>query len=267
MSNSYKIKLACQEHLIPGDSLIEKWSVISKLGYAGIELRGEGDFALEKRLPELLAAKEAGVIFSSVCVIMGHFFTDADLVKRADAMANMKSLLSVCAKVGALGVVTPAAYGVHSNYLPPFESSRAVEQDQELLVAGLKELGEYAKSEGVKVLIEPLNRYEDHMLNTLEQAHTLCEKVDMESVKFMADLFHMGIEEQNSVTALKSTHSQLAHMHLADSNRFEPGQGHTDFAPIIDALEEINFEGYLALECMFKADELTALTNTAKIIL
>ena len=117
------MKIAGQEHLIPGETLTEKWDVIQKLGYEGIELRGLGDFAFEKRLPELQKAQSNGAYFSSVCVNMSHFIGDFDKAKRPDAINNMKSLLSVIAEVGGKGAITPASYGMHSNRLPPFTSA------------------------------------------------------------------------------------------------------------------------------------------------
>ena len=114
------MKLACQEHLLPGASLAEKWEFASFAGYDGIELRGEGDFAFRARLPELEEAQRAGVVMPTVCVIMDHFIGDFDAERRRDAIENVKSLLSVIAQVGGHGAITPAAYGLFSRHLPPF---------------------------------------------------------------------------------------------------------------------------------------------------
>ncbi len=260
------MKLAAQEHLIPGETLTEKWDVIQKLGYEGIELRGLADFAFEKRLAELQKALSDGVYFPSVCVIMSHFIGDFDKAKRRDAIENMKSLLSVIAEVGGKGAITPASYGMHSNRLPPFESPRSPEEDEIILIEGLQELGEHAAKHGVQVFLEPLNRYEDHMLNTLEQGVALCKKVGLKSVTLMADLYHMNIEERNSAQALIDAKNYLAHIHLADSNRLEPGQGQTDFTRIKTALEQLNYDGFLALECRFKDEPVTALKKSIQVL-
>jgi sugar phosphate isomerase/epimerase len=259
------MKIAAQEHLIPGETLSEKWAVIQKLGYEGIELRGLGDFAFEKRLAELQKALSDGAYFPSVCVIMSHFIGDFDKAKRRDAIENMKSLLSVIAEVGGKGAITPASYGMHSNRLPPFEAPRTPQEDELVLIEGLQELGEHATKHGVQVFLEPLNRYEDHMLNTLEQGVALCKKVGLESVVLMADLFHMNIEEKDSAQALKEARGYLAHIHLADSNRLEPGQGQTDFTKIRTTLENLNYDGFLALECRFQDEALSALKKTVEL--
>jgi len=258
------MKLACQEHLIPGQNLIEKWAFISDAGFDGIELHGHGDFKFRERLPELRAARKAGVVFSSVCVIMDHFIGDFDPIKRRDAIENMKSLLSVIAEVGGVGAITPAAFGLHSNALPPFRAPRTPEEDRQVLLEGLHELGEHAHKEGVYVLLEPLNRYEDHMLHTLAEAVELCKAVGLPSLKVMGDFFHMSIEEADLAQAIREAGDYLVHMHAADSNRLQPGMGHTDFAPALTALDEIGFSGYLAFECGIKGDPKEALPAAAR---
>lgn len=260
------MKLACQEHLIPGATLIEKWRLISSLGYDGIELRGQGDFAFRQRLPELREAHRAGVVTPSVCVIMDHFIGDFDRERRRDAIENMKSLLSVIAELGGYGAITPAAYGMFSRRLPPFQPPRSPENDRAVLIEGLSELGQHAAREGVCVLLEPLNRYEDHMLNTLEQAVELCKAVGLDTLRVMGDFFHMSIEERDLPAAILQAGGYLKHMHLADSNRRHPGAGHTDFGPALKALEQIGFDGYLALECHVTVEPQIMLADTASFI-
>src|SRR3712207_4169718 len=157
----------------------------------------------------------------------------------------MKVLLSGIAELGGTGAITPAAYGLASKRLPPFNVPRTEEVDRQILLAALEELGEHAEREGTLVLLEPLNRYEDHMLNRVEQAVELCEAVGRPSLKVMGDLFHMNIEEDDLDEAIRQADSQLAHVHLADSNHLQPGAGHTDFASAFAALRGIGFDGYI----------------------
>ena len=111
------IKFAVQENLIPGDSLPQKWDMIRAIGYDGIELRGGA--GMSTRLPELIAAARAGVVMPSICVMADRFIGDFEATRRAEALAAMKELCDVAGEIGAKGVVTPAAYGMHSNRLPP----------------------------------------------------------------------------------------------------------------------------------------------------
>jgi sugar phosphate isomerase/epimerase len=253
------VKLSCQEHLLPGNTLIEKWDNARRYGFESIELRGHGDLVFEKRLPELKAARKAGVIMPTVCVIMDHFIGDFDKAKRQSAVTNMKSLLSTIVEAGGFGAVTPAAYGLHSNYLPPFKAPRSDDETRAVLLDCLGQLGDHAKSVGATVLFEPLNRYEDFMCNTLAQGVAYCKALNHSSVKLMADLFHMGIEETNSSKALKAAFAYVDHIHIADSNRYEPGEGHTDFKSIFATLRRLGYGGHIAFECMLRGPAETAL--------
>jgi sugar phosphate isomerase/epimerase len=260
------MKLACQEHMIPGETVLEKWRTIEALGYQGIELRGGGDAEFKARLPELREGVLQGAVFSSICAILPVFVGDFDNDKRREAIDRLKALLTAAAELGAAGVITPAAYGIHSNALPPFKAPRTPEQDHSILLEGFGELGEHARREGTKILIEPLNRYEDHMINRLEQATALCDQIGLGSVAIMADLFHMNVEEENSPASLVASRQWLAHLHGADSNRCEPGAGQTDFDAIRQALDRIDYAGFVALECRLSAEPLTALRNAARVL-
>ncbi len=260
------LKLSSQEHLIPGANLLEKWEFAQQAGFDGIELRGFGNFAFRERLPELREARAAGVVMPSVCVIMDHFIGDFDAERRRDALEQMRSLLSVIAEAGGYGAVTPASFGMFSRNLPPFTPPRSPEEDRAVLLEGLTLLGEYAAREGVMVLLEPLNRYEDHMLHTLAEAVDLCAALGLPSVKVMADFFHMNIEEADIGTALRQAGPYIAHVHLADSNRQQPGRGHTDFRAGFAALKEIEFTGHMALECRMVGSPTVALAETARFL-
>jgi sugar phosphate isomerase/epimerase len=144
--------------------------------------------------------------------------------------------------------------GALSRALPPFEVSRTREEDRRVLLDALEELGEHADREGTLVLLEPLNRYEDHMLNRLEEAVELSRASGRVSVKVMGDLFHMNIEEDDAAESIRRAEGHLAHVHLADSNRAHPGAGHNDFASTFAALRDIGFDGYLAMECSIRGD-------------
>lgn len=257
-------KLAVQENLIPGDDLVRKWDMVRSIGFDAIELRGGAGMA--ERLPELRTASAAGVVVSSICVIADRFIGDFDAARRAEALAAMKELCDVAAEVGARGVVTPASYGMHSNRLPPFVPPRPPEEDRVVLLDMLGQLGAHAASRGVLVLLEPLNRYEDHMVNTLAQGAELCRAVGLDSVRLMADLFHMNIEEPSSAGSLRDARDMLAHLHLADSSRLEPGTGHTDFAAAFAALADIGFDGYAAIECRLSREPAAALQSAHDVL-
>ena len=100
------MKLSCQEHLLPGDGILEKWEFARGAGFDGIELRGTGDW--NGRLDEFREARERGAVFSSVCLISDRFIGDFDPEIRREATDHMKDLLSGIAELGGMGAVTPA---------------------------------------------------------------------------------------------------------------------------------------------------------------
>jgi sugar phosphate isomerase/epimerase len=243
------VKLTCQEQLLPGDTLQEKWDVALRFGYEGIELRGQGGHRIRERLPELRRARRDGVVLNTVCVDMLHFIGDFDAKLRRDAVANMRTQLSVIAEIGGAAAMTPAAYGMFSRRLPPFTPLRNEAGDRAVLLDGLGELGRHAQREGVQILLEPLNRYEDHMVNRLEQAVELAVATGLDAVGVVADSYHMNIEESHPPTALLAAVGRLAHVQVSDSNRLEPGAGHLNWQAFLGALADMGYEGDLAVEC------------------
>ena len=123
-------------------------------------------------------------------------------------------------------------------------------------------LGEHAASRKQFLLIEPLNRYETNLLNTLDDGNQLLKRLATKGVKILADLFHMNIEEVNVADAIRQAGADIGHIHFVDSNRSAAGMGHTDFVPIAAALREIGYDGYLSAEAFARPDSETAARTT-----
>ena len=258
------MKLACQENLLPGNTLLEKWDFAQSAGFQAIEIQAGSRQEFAQRQGELLQAKGAGVVMSSICLAGGPCIGDFDASKRREAIQRMKLLLSMAPELGAMGVVTPAAWGIFSLRLPPHTPPRSPEEDRAVLLEGLAELGAHAASAGSTLFFEPLNRYEDHMVNTLGAARGYCHEAGQPSLKIIADLYHMNIEEARIPESIRAARDVVAHVHLADSNRLEPGAGHTDFASAFAALREIGFEGYMAFECRLSGEARVVLPQAVR---
>jgi sugar phosphate isomerase/epimerase len=120
----------------------------------------------------------------------------------------------------------------------------------ELLAESLNELGDHAASRGQVLLYEPINRYETNLINTIEDGVKLLQSLSTKSVKLLADMFHMNMEEANIADAIRAGGSHIGHIHFADSNRRPAGLGHMNYAPIVAAVREIGFDGYFAAEAL-----------------
>lgn len=123
------------------------------------------------------------------------------------------------------------------------------EQARKFLAEELDWLCRKAKIVGSPGLIlEPLNRYETSLINTLAEAKALIQEIGAENLGILADSFHMNIEEKNIFESIVSTGDFIRHIHLADSNRWAPGQGHFDFDQFFRALEKIGYNHWLSGE-------------------
>ncbi|MDB5311040.1 MAG: sugar phosphate isomerase [Gemmataceae bacterium] len=130
------------------------------------------------------------------------------------------------------------------------------------LSQALLNLGLYAAKYGLPLLYEPLNRYETNLINRLEDGVELLKGLGTSNVKLLADLYHMNIEEANLPAAIRAAGGAVGHVHFADSNRRAAGMGHTDFGPVVAALREIGYTGYLSAEVLPLPDSLAAAKQT-----
>jgi sugar phosphate isomerase/epimerase len=248
------LKISCQTQLLLGSTTLERWRMAERLGFDAIELQGLGLEQLETDHQDWLAAKKAGAVVSSICLSGAPFIGSFVAAERRAALQRLTRLLECAADLGARGVVTPAAWGIFSTRLPPHTPPRSSAEDRQILLEALGVLGTAAAGLGVQVFFEPLNRYEDHMINTLEQGMGLLSELGQPSLRLLGDTYHMNIEEKNPIQALRDHAPTLGEVHLSDSNRFEPGQGHLDFAKVFATLEQVGFDGYGALECRLSGE-------------
>jgi sugar phosphate isomerase/epimerase len=250
----HAIRLSAQEQYLRGGTALEKWEHGQQLGFDALELRAAGEGRFAARLPELKEAAAAGVPMPTVCVEMLHFVGDFDPDKRADALIQMKSQLSVMAEIGGRLAMTPASYGMFSKRLPPFVSPRSEAEDREILLDAFGQLAGHAKAEGVIIALEPLNRYENHMINTLADAASLCEEIGSSSFGIAADTYHMNIEESDPLKALVDAAQWIRHVQVSDSNRLEPGAGHIDWSATLEVVWAIGYSDELAFECRLSGE-------------
>lgn len=130
------------------------------------------------------------------------------------------------------------------------------------LAEALLNLGLRANRYGLPLLYEPLNRYETNLVNRLEDGVKLVSGLASGNVKLLADLYHMNIEEADLPAALRAAGAHVGHVHFADSNRRAAGLGHTDFAPVVSALRDIGYAGYLSAEVLPLPDPQAAARQT-----
>jgi len=163
---------------------------------------------------------------------------DADPQVRARAMEFLSSML-----VAATQLQAPMIIGSMQGRSGPGVSKTLA---KEFLREGLERLDAQAKAIGGNILYEPLNRYETDQCNTLAQGTELI--CGLSSTKLLADWFHMNIEEADMVESILKAGTAIGHVHFADTNRLAVGSGHLLVQPLIDALGQIGYRGFLSAE-------------------
>lgn len=109
----------------------------------------------------------------------------------------------------------------------------------------------YAAQKGVILNLEPINRYECKMINSTADGDRLLEMLGYpENVGILYDTFHSNIEDADMFGAIERFGSHISHVHVADSNRRLPGEGHIDFARVYETLKKIGYDGYISLEVL-----------------
>ncbi len=242
------IKLACRDDLLPAGSMREKSILARQLGFKAIELHGNNVWHREK---EILTAYKEGFVFSDIAAGYRGSLFGSHPSEHLKAYKTACSLLRFAAEIGADGLVIVPFLGL------PFSSLNSLVNlsfHQDKLVENLQGLAELAEELKVNIFIEAVNRYESPCYNRLEEIARLISRIGRSNSKILADLFHMNIEERSIQEALCRYGDRVGLVHLADSNRLPPGEGHIDFRKVMKSLMRTGFTGYLSFECRGKID-------------
>ena len=119
-----------------------------------------------------------------------------------------------------------------------------------------------SEDQSVNLVIEPINRYETNVINTIESGLSFLDRVGMDNIGLLLDTFHMNIEEPSITGSIRTAKHKCFHFHIADSNRWYPGAGHIDFQEIVDTLADINYGGFLTAEMLPLPDGDTSAEKT-----
>lgn len=212
------------------------------LGFDAVEIFPPSADAIDPaELKSLLS--DTGLSLAAVGTGAGwvkHKLTLTDPDTREKAVAFVKGVIDFAGPFGASAIIG-SMQGRSGN--DPAGTRR-------MLGEALALLGEDAAKHGVPLLYEPLNRYETNLVNTQADGERLIREYGPSNVKLLCDLYHMNIEEVDLAGALRNAGEYVGHVHFADSNRRAAGMGHTDFAPVVTALREIGYTGYLSAEVL-----------------
>jgi sugar phosphate isomerase/epimerase len=224
---------------------------IKKFGYQSIEISGEPE---QYKVKETRASlKEHGIrCWGAVTLTLGERNLAArDEGQRARSVDYVKSVLTMVSELeGEIITLVPATVG---KVVP----DGTEEEEWKWVVEATKECFAHAQKVGVRVAIEPLNRFETYFFNRAAQALALAEAVHPDCGVCL-DAYHLNMEESNIYDAIRLVGKKLFDFHVADNNRFAAGLGHLDWARIIGTLKEIGYDGGITNEFVAPVDRTPA---------
>ncbi len=229
-------------------SLIEK---ISRMGFDAVELP-----ILDTSFPTEDVKQHLTTANLSVAVTAGCFPhtnpLSVDLSIKANALKYLEYVVDAASKLGSEVVAGPIYAAVGDlRFLTQKEKAGLISSAAEVLKPVVKKAGEL----GVKVALEPLNRYDVSLINTASEGLELVNKIGEENVGLLLDTFHMNIEERSLGWAIKSAGKRLYHLHASESNRGAPGSGTVNWMEVADAVKSIGYRGMCVVESFTPKDQ------------
>jgi len=228
-------------------NLSSKLNLVKSTGYNGVELsiRNPSKVRLEYLEKQLsknsleLSAIGTGQMF----VDDGLSLSSLDRQTRKKAVNRIKEHIDLAEKFESR-VIIGLARGKKKR------QDEAEDRYRKHLNNSIEDICEYAEKRTTELVCEPINRYETQFLNRVDETLGFIKSFKCSYLKIMLDTFHMNIEEKDIPGAIKMASGFIAHVHLADSNRLCPGDGHIDFKEVIDVLKETGYKNYLSAEVL-----------------
>ncbi|GAC1644934.1 MAG: sugar phosphate isomerase/epimerase [Ktedonobacteraceae bacterium] len=224
---------------------------LARLDIEGLEIVGEPARYDVARVRALLQRYKIECWGAATFMTAGRDLIHEDAYVRYGTVKYMKDCVDLVAGLGGqILCIVPSTMGK----VAPMAS---FQEEWHWAVDGLREIAYHAGGKGVRLGIEPLNRYETYFINRHDQAVLLAQEVGL-NMGVVLDTFHLNIEEADPIVAIKQTASYLVDFHVADNNGYPPGRGTIDWRAHIKALREIGYNGYLTGEFVVPIDRTPA---------
>jgi D-psicose/D-tagatose/L-ribulose 3-epimerase len=234
--------------------LEEIFAVAKETGCECLEVQGEPEklsSGLLRQLSDRYQIPVLSVLSWSLASLPGRDLAHPDPEEAKEAKDYLKACVDMAIALGAEQVVVlpaPAGRTVPHGVTDPGEWEQALEEETSRARSALEEVAKYALERGVRLALEPINRYEGHLLNRAEQAMAWLKALDLPNLGIHLDTFHMNIEESDPIAAVRKVGLRLTSLHASDSNRLAPGMGHFPFFELVKALKGLGFRGGVFLE-------------------
>jgi D-psicose/D-tagatose/L-ribulose 3-epimerase len=240
------VKLAMHDwiHPEPIEATVER---LARCGYEAIEISAEPALHDVGEISRLLEVHGLECWGGVTRMIGGRDLVHADKQVRRGGVEYVTDALRFVSDLGGeILVVTPSSLGKTEPMGSPVT-------EWGWCVTALRECQEHATHLGVRLAIEPLNRFETHFVNRCDQALALAEEVGGDCGVCL-DLFHMNIEEASWRDAIAVAGRRIADVHVADNNRRPPGEGSFAWLDVLRELAAAGYDSYLTLEFVAPVD-------------
>ncbi|MGB3143767.1 MAG: sugar phosphate isomerase/epimerase, partial [Maribacter sp.] len=223
------------------ESLEHTLNRINKLEYTHLEIQGAPE-SYDTQKAQLLLDIYGIKCWGSVTLMMEQRNLLAkDPAQRKMSVQYVKDVAKMVYELGGSVIsLVPATVG---KIVPDARP----EEEWQWAVEGIQEIYKYTEDHGLKIGIEPINRFETYFVNRGEQALALAEAVGP-NCGVCLDTFHMNLEETDIFATMKKVGNRLVNFHVADNNRMAPGMGHLNWPKIISTLKEIEYDKVLSVE-------------------
>ena len=224
---------------------------LAKYGYKSIEISGEPTIYDSRHVRGLLDHYKLNCWGAVTLMIDRRNMQSSDEAKRAASVQYVKDVITFVHELdGQIVTLVPGTVG---KIVP----DSTPENEWKWLVEGTKEIYEHSEKLGIRVGVEPLNRFESYLITRAEQALALCDAVGP-NLGVTLDAFHINIEESNLFDAIRLVGDKLVDFHVADNNRMPAGYGDYNWAQVVEVLSSINYQGALTAEFVAPVDRTPA---------
>lgn len=230
-------------------------------GYDGVEVPvfDVADAAHYRRLGAVL--DDIGLERTVVAIIPdpAHSPLSPDVAHRRAAVEHLQRVVDCSEALGGTVLAGP-----WFQPLGVFTGEKPSEAELERCAEVHRQIAPLARQAGLIGALEPLNRFEAHLLNTCEQAIAYAARVNAPGFGILYDTFHAHIEERDPLAALRELHAAgaLTHVHISENDRGTPGRGHAKIRETIAALKSLGYDGWLTIEAFGRGvPELAAATR------
>jgi D-psicose/D-tagatose/L-ribulose 3-epimerase len=195
---------------------------------------------------------------ASVVLVMGEGreLVAADATTVLSTQDYLRHVVDVAAQVGSPVIAGPAYASVGRTWRLSDDERRVRYAE---LRDGLAPVVEHAVAAGVRLGVEPLNRYETSLVNTVDQALAALDGLPPHGCGLALDIYHMNIEETDVAAAVRRATGRIAHVQVCANDRGAPGADHLDWPGFVKALEDAGYDGPLVIES-FTAENATIAT-------